>query len=155
MIGLMISIVLFNLVAFTVNKRLTKNQIVHISMFTIAFQVLTDLIIGKKYDGYWYFEKGVEWRDLLALYIVIPPVNIMFLNFYPFDQRLYKHLLYILFWTIAITLYEAVILLPEPWGYFNQGWWHLWYSALLYPFLLIIVLLYYKWILKLEKSANS
>lgn len=115
------SIVIFNLIAFTTNKRLTNNQIVHIWMFAIAFQVLTDLMIDDKYHGYWYFEKATGWNDLPTLSLLIPPVNIMFLNWYPFGRPVYKHIVYILCWVIAITFYEAVTMLPEPWGYFNHG----------------------------------
>ena len=38
MIGLILSILVFNVLAFKMNKRLTANQIVHIGMFTIAAQ---------------------------------------------------------------------------------------------------------------------
>nr|WP_010531186.1 hypothetical protein [Lentibacillus jeotgali] len=152
MLGLIFAIILFNLIAFTTNKRLTKNQIVHIWMFTIAFQILVDLFIDAKYHGYWYFTKGIELRDLPTLIVLIPPVNMIFVNGFPFGELLYKRVFYILCWVTAITFYEAVTTLPEPWGYFNHGWWNLRYSALVNPFLLVSVILYYKWICKIERS---
>jgi hypothetical protein len=155
MIGLIIAIILFNLIAFITNKRLTKNQIVHIWTFTIAFQAVAETFIDFKYHGYWYFYKEINWGVLPALTILIPPVNMIFLNWYPFGQHVYKRLLYIAIWVLAITLYEAVTLLPEPWGYFNHGWWELWYSAIVNPFLLSIVLFYYKWICEIEKESHK
>jgi hypothetical protein len=151
MIGLILAIILFNAIAFTTNKRLTPNQIVHIWAFTIAFQALVDLYIAGKLDGYWYFSKAIDWESIPILTIVIPPVNMIFLNGYPFGQFLYKRVIYVFCWTIAITLYEAISSLPEPWGYFHHGWWKLWYSLSIYPFLLMIVAGYYKWIRKIEK----
>ena len=152
MIGLIVAIIIFNSIAFTTNKRLTKVQTIFIWLFTISFQVLVDLIIDLKYHGYWYFSKGVDWMSIPALTVLIPPVNIMFLNWYPFERSPYKRILYIFYWVIAITLYEAVTMLPKPWGYFHHGWWRLWHSAIVNPFLLLTVLFSYKWFRKIEGS---
>jgi hypothetical protein len=153
MIGLIIAIIIFNSVAFITNKRLTKNQIVHIWAFTIAFQILFDGYIDQKYHGYWYFTPEVDWASLPALTILVPAVNMMFLNWYPFEASLSKKVLYYFWWLIALLGYEVLMLLPEPWGYFNYGWWNLGYSALIDPFLLLIMAAYYKWISKLERDS--
>ncbi|ALC83388.1 MULTISPECIES: hypothetical protein [Bacillus] len=151
MFGLIVAALLFNFIVFYTNKRLTKIQIVNIWMFTIAFQYLCDIYIIFKYHRYWYFTKGVDWESLPAITVLIPPVNIMFLSWYPFGKPFYKRILYFVYWVAGTTLYEAVALLPEPWGYFHHGWWNLWYSVLINPILLGIVLIYYKWICYLEK----
>ncbi|HZG70787.1 MAG TPA: hypothetical protein VEY51_04545 [Chondromyces sp.] len=155
MIGFITSIIVFNLVCFTTNRRLTKNQLVHIWMFTIAFQAVTETFIDFKYHGYWYFTKEINWWVLPALTILVAPVNIIFLNWYPFKKAVYKQTLYILIWVIAITLYEVATLLPEPWGYFRHGWWRIRYSLLVNPFLLIAVLGYYRWVCKIEHAADK
>jgi hypothetical protein len=67
MIGLIISTLLFNLIAFKTNKRLKKSQILHIWLFTIAFNSIADLYIDAKYHGYWYFSKRIEWETLLSM----------------------------------------------------------------------------------------
>lgn len=153
MIGLIISIVLFNLIAFKTNKRLTANQIVHIWTATIAFQSIFDLMVEFKYKGYWYFDKGVEWVDILPHTFLIPPVNMMFINWYPFRAKITKQISYIFFWVIAILIYETVTLFPEPWGYFHYGWWNLRHATVIDPLLFIILLKYYLWICKLENKA--
>ncbi|MBS4218300.1 hypothetical protein KHA96_08250 [Bacillus sp. FJAT-49711] len=152
MIGLIIAIVLFNVIALATNKRLTKNQIIHIWTFTIVFQVIVDHVIDLQFHGYWYFTEIPEWRDLLPITVLIPPVNIIFVNWYPFGKQLYKRIFYVAVWFIFITCYELVTLLPEPWGYFHHAWWNIWYSAIVNPFLLMSVILYYKWICKIENS---
>ncbi|MDF1508607.1 hypothetical protein PZE06_10440 [Robertmurraya sp. DFI.2.37] len=149
MIGLLIAIVIFNYLGFKYN-RLTQNQTLHIWSFTIAFQGLFDMLIEYKYHGYWYFSKEVEWRGVLAHTILIPPVNMLFLSFFPFRKKRVEQVRYIFLWTVAILCYEALTLLPEPWGYFYNGWWTLWHSAAVDPILFFILLAYFKWVLRLE-----
>lgn len=153
MVGLILAIIVFNSVAFLTNKRLTKNQIIHIWTFTISFQLLVDLYLDIKYDAYWYFAKNmVEWAGILPLTILIPPVNMIFINWYPLHSSMIKRFFYIFFWVLFIVAYEALTLLPQPWGYFHYGWWNLGYSAICDPILLVILINYYKWICKIENS---
>ncbi|MDR6999951.1 hypothetical protein [Neobacillus niacini] len=153
MIGLILAIVVFNLTAFKINKILTVNQIVHIWVFTVAFQSLFDIMVEFKFHAYWYFGKEVEWSGLIPHLILVPPVNITFLNWFPYSAKILKKAMYIFFFVIAILLYELVTLLPEPWGYFHYGWWTIWHAAILDPVLLLILLGYYKWICRLERKV--
>ncbi|MDD1515305.1 hypothetical protein [Priestia megaterium] len=155
MVGLIIAIILFNLIAFTSRKKLTLNQVLHIWTFTIAFQQTFDLLVEYKYEGYWYFDKEVDWTGLLAHTVLLPPVNMMFLNWYPFKKGFSHKFSYIAIWVIAIILYETITLLPEPWGYFHYGWWKLWHAAITDPILFLILLGYYKWICKAERKLLS
>jgi hypothetical protein len=84
--------------------------------------------------------------------LLIPPVNMIFLSFFPFGNSFLTKMIYIVFWEFGLLLYECFTLLPSPIGYFHYGWWKLWYSALLNPFLLLSVVFFYKWIRKLEKE---
>jgi hypothetical protein len=154
MIGLLLAVVIFNIIAFKMNKRLTLTQIVQIWTFTIAFQLLFDLIIEFKYHSYWYFGMGVDWVGLIPRLVLIPPVNIIFLNLYPFDKSLMSKIAYVTSFVVAILVYELVSLLPQPWGYFHYGWWKIWYSAILDPILLYILLRFYKLILWVEKKER-
>jgi hypothetical protein len=153
MVGLIVAIIVFNVIAFKTNRTLTAHQILHIWMFTIAFQQLFDLMIEYKYHGYWYFDREIDWLGLLPHTLLIPPVNIMFLNWYPVHKTLIQKAAYIVLWVIFILLYEVIAKLPEPWGYFHYGWWRLWHAAIVDPFLLLILLGYYKLISRLEKRA--
>ncbi|WP_129731889.1 MULTISPECIES: hypothetical protein [Bacillaceae] len=153
MIGCIIAIIVFNILAFKLNKRLTTNQVVHIWTFTIAFQCIFDFMLEFKYYGYWYFDKGADWLGLLPHTVLISPVNMMFLNGYPFEYGMRKKVVYIVVWTLGVLVYETITLLPEPWGYFHYGWWRLWHAALVDPVLFFILLKYYKWICKLERQA--
>ncbi|WP_261304401.1 hypothetical protein [Paenibacillus andongensis] len=152
MIGLIIAIVGFNLIAFTTNKRLTANQIVHIWTFTSIFQGTFDSFVDFKFHAYWYFTKDIDWKGVPAHLALLPPVNMIFLNWYPFKSPLRVQTFYFIYWGIGTAMYELITLLPEPWGYLHYGWWRLWYSVLLNPILLLILLGYYKWIVKIEKN---
>ncbi len=152
MIGLLLAIFLFNIIAWKVNKKLTRNQMVHIWLFTIAFQQTHDLIVEFKLGGYWYFDQGINWAGLLAHTILVPPVNILFLNFFPFKENFTRKFLYFSVWLVFITIYEVIAALPEPWGYFKYGWWKLQYSVVEDVILLFILLGFYKYIVSLEKS---
>jgi hypothetical protein len=137
--------------AFKTNKRLTTNQIIHIWVFTIAFQTIFDTIIEFKFHGYWYFRKEINWIGIFPHTVLIPPVNMMFLNWYPFQYKIPKQISYIFVYVIVILFYEAITLLPEPWGFFHNGWWKLWHSAIVDPILFLILLGYYKWVQKAGK----
>ncbi|WP_040208966.1 hypothetical protein [Neobacillus jeddahensis] len=153
MIGLLIAIFLFNIFAFKKNKILSSNQIVHIWTFTIAFQLIFDIFVEFKFHGYWYFDKEIDWAGILPHAFLVPAVNIIYLNWFPYNGKLIKKVLYITVFTVMIVLYEMVTLLPAPWGYFHYGWWTIWHAVFLDPILLLILLGYYKWICKLEKEA--
>ncbi|MFS0661677.1 hypothetical protein AB1L07_22895 [Niallia alba] len=144
MFGLLLAIFVFNIACFKVNKLLNKNQIAHIWMFTVAFQTMSELYINLKYRAYWYFTPNVDVYAFLPLALLVPPVNILFLNWYPYNNSIKEKVLYFLYWEIFIVAYEVITLLPEPWGYFNYGWWNLELSILVDPILLFILLKYYK-----------
>jgi hypothetical protein len=97
MIGLLIAISAFNYLSFKNNKRLTGNQIVHIWVFTIAFQSLFDIIVEFKYHGYWYFDKMIDWAGLLPHMLLVPPVNMIFLIWFPYHSKVIMKFFYITF----------------------------------------------------------
>lgn len=154
MIGLLLAVFIFNYLAFTRIKRFTKNQTIHIWLFTIAFQTIFDIFVEFKLHGYWYFSKEPDWQGLIAHTVLLPPVNMMFLNWYPFQRTFLKKFIYVGLWTVGILLYEMITLLPEPWGYFYYGWWTIWHAAFIDPILLLILLGFYKLIVKVEKEVQ-
>jgi hypothetical protein len=149
---LFISILLFNYIAYKKNK-IPMHRSISIWSFTIAFQITFDVFIEFKYYGYWYFDKGVDWIGVLPHTLLIPPINILLLSWFPYNSNLFKQVIYITSWTIGALIYEGLTLLPEPWGYFHLGWWELWYDSIVVPILILILLAYYKMICKLENEA--
>ncbi|RBP92935.1 hypothetical protein DFO70_10664 [Cytobacillus firmus] len=147
------SVVVFNLILYKTIKGISANKIVHIWVFTIAFQLFFDIFIDLKYKGYWYFTQGIDWIAFPAYTILIPPVNLMFINWYPFNSSFKKKVRYFIIWELFLLSYEAAAMLPHPFGFFHYGWWSIWHSAIVNPILLTILIGYYKWISVLEKKA--
>ncbi|MED4041181.1 hypothetical protein [Niallia taxi] len=150
MIGLIFSIILFNTIAFKYCTKLSNVQILNIWTFTIAFQNIFDIFVEIKYKGYWYFNQEVDWVGILAHTLLIPSVNMMFLNWYPYYEKKWTQFFYITLWVIGILVYEGLTLLPEPWGFFHYGWWKLRYSAIIDILLFLILLQFYKLIKRME-----
>ena len=153
MVGIIVSVITFNLIALKVKKRLTRSEMLQIWLFTSLLQLMFDVFVSLKYHGYWYFSKGVDWGALLVYLCLVPPVNIIFLNLYPLKNLLWKQITFFISWNVGIVLYEVLTLLPEPWGYFHYGWWRLYHSVLLNPFLLLSLLGFYKLIGRLEQKT--
>lgn len=151
MVGFWVSLFVFNVLAFFFHHRLSNVQILCVWLFTVSFQTITDVFLDFHYQAYWYFTKEVEWLTLPNVLFLVPPVNIIFLHFFPFGEGKKKQLVYLFGFTVTILLYELFTLLPQPLGYFHYGWWEFYYSALLDPFLLLSVVGFYKFVLFLEK----
>lgn len=155
MIIFAVSIILFNTIVIKMKRQLTKNQIVHIWTFTMLLEMLFDIFVDEKLNGYWYFWRGIDWTNVLAYSVLIPPVNVMFLNWFPFQKSLLKRGSYLVGWVIFILMYEYAALLPQPWGYFHYGWWNVYYSIVCDPILFLILLGYFKWIRKIERLGEN
>ncbi|MBV7504383.1 hypothetical protein KW850_03780 [Bacillus sp. sid0103] len=155
MVGIIVSVIIINVILLKVRKRLSKSEMLQVWLFSSMFQLLFDVFVSLKYQGYWYFNKGVDWESLPVYLCLVPPVNIIFLNVYPLKSSFTKQFLFFLAWNVIIVIYEVLTLLPEPWGYFHYGWWRLYHSVMINPFLLLILLGYYKLICRLEQEALS
>jgi hypothetical protein len=131
---LIISIVVFYVIAYLMPKRLSKIVIYATTLFALLLATLTDLFLDVKYLLYWFFTKEVDWLWLIILFGIYPAVNVIYLNFFPLESPTLKKICYILFWSVIIICYE--------WGAVNiggilhYGKWNIGYSALAYPFIL-------------------
>lgn len=134
---LILSIIIFNIIALKIPKRLTKSEMYQTCLFSAVFQLITDLILDLRFQLYGYFKEGADLSTFLVIFGVYPAVNIIFLNYYPVEKGIKKKSLYIFFWSIFITLYEWASIEA---GYFYYNEWNLWYSFMLYPFVLLILL---------------
>lgn len=155
MIILYSSVILFNLFAFKKVNKLSGNMILHIWIFTCAFQLLFDVFIDLKYQGYWYVTKGIDWSATPAYTALIPPVNLLFIQWFPFHQSLRRKIVYIAIWEVCLLFYESLATMPAPWGFFHYGWWTLWHSAFVNPLLLMLLIGYYKFASSLEVKVKN
>lgn len=138
-----LSVIVFSLTAYFIPKQLTKSEIYTTSLFAYALSNTADLVLSNMYHFYHYFDKRVQYLDIVTMIGIYPAINIIFLNLYPNKKRYISKVLYITGWTIFAITYEWVAIHTE---FFNYSGWKLWYSGLIYPGLFIILLLNLKFI---------
>lgn len=151
-IYLIITVVVFNLAAILIPKRLSKIEIYSTVMFGIVFELVANIILGLTLKMYSYFEKGVQWYDFIVIFGVFPALNIVIFNYYPFGERSLKQTTYIFVWSALLVLYEWGAV---KWGYFNYYTWKLWYSSLCYPPILAILAWNLYLVKRLVKAINN
>lgn len=136
---IVISVIIMFAFVYFMPKKLSRIEMYTTSLFAVLFAILTDLYLDVKYHLYWYITKEVEWRWMIILLGGKPPVNLIFLNFFPFHSRWSRKTIYILFWALFLTLFElGTVHIGKVLHY---GEWNIWLSALLYPFILLILYL--------------
>lgn len=137
---------IFNLAAILIPKKLNKIEIFATSFFAFTYGVTVDMILDLHYNLYGYFEKGFQWLGLLAIFMYFPSISVLFLNLYPLNSNKVKKILYILAWTVFSLAFEWFCLHTK--FYYNNGW-KLWYSAIAYPIIFLILLLNLKFVRRL------
>lgn len=141
MLILISTVIIFNLIAFLIPKRLSPMVLLATTLFAMYLQLITDVYLGLKYQLYGYFNKGVNWSTLIYAFGIYPAINVVFLNYYPYGKKIYKHAIYILSWSILAMGYETLFIWT---GTFYLNGWKQFYSLLVYPILYIILMVFHK-----------
>lgn len=126
----------FYALAIIMPKRISWLDIWSVTLFSLVVENMSDMVLDLKLNLFGYIAPGVQWSGFLPVFMY-PPVNAIFLNYYPFYGTKLHKLIYILGWTAFCLVYEVAALES---GYFYYVTWKLWYSALSYPLLLLAVL---------------
>lgn len=130
-------------------KHIPWYQIWSTALFSLVIECFSDMILDFKLDLFGYIAPGNQWTGYLPIFIY-SPCNAIFLNFFPYKRKTSYHIFYILFWTVFCLAFEMVALKS---GFFYYHKWKLWYSALCYPVLLLMVLGNYKLTKKLHEQG--
>ncbi|WP_374989524.1 CBO0543 family protein (plasmid) [Priestia megaterium] len=146
MVAIFICFIIFNLLSFFVPKKLTPIEIYATSFFAYAYGMTTDMILDLHYNLYGYFQEGFQWLSLLAIIMYFPSISFLFLNFYPFTKSLGGKLGYILSWTIFSVVFEWFAVKTD---FFYYNGWELLYSAIVYPFIFLVLLMNLKVVRKI------
>ncbi|WP_285868840.1 CBO0543 family protein [Mesobacillus maritimus] len=141
MLFLIFSVIVFIFVALFVPKKLPRNELYAIALFSIVFGLVTDIVLDLKYNLYGYFYPGVDFAGFLPIMFLFPSSGVLFMNYYPFKKSIRNQIIYLLGWTIFSLFFEYLSIVS---GYFYYNGWNLWISAIIYPFLLLIQLLHLK-----------
>ncbi|MTI49318.1 MAG: hypothetical protein FH761_15910 [Firmicutes bacterium] len=136
MIFLISSIIIFNLIAIFMPKYITKYEIFTTILFALLFQTLTDVFLNGKYHLYYYFSIEINWISLIPMFGLYPAFNTIYLNYYVLKDKWTTKVWYILRWVLFSLAFEG---LSVQAGYFFYNGWKLWYSALCYPIIYVIL----------------
>ncbi|PLT28693.1 CBO0543 family protein [Peribacillus deserti] len=128
--------IILNAIAYFVPKNLKKSERYSTSIFAIMFGFITDEVLSLHLNLYGYFNQGFQWQGFLSSFMYFIPINILFLNYFPVNKGILIRAKYIFFWTFFSVLFEWLILQTE---YLYYNGWKLWYSAMLYPFIFLIL----------------
>jgi hypothetical protein len=112
---------------------------------------MTNVFFDLKYDLYGYFDKGVDWLALIPLLGIYPSINYLFLNFFPEGKGFTRIFIYLLSWDAFALVYEA---LSRKSNFFYYNGWKWWYSAILYPPILLILWYHLKLTRKLIRKSS-
>jgi hypothetical protein len=146
MLFVLSSVVVFNMVVYFMPKKIPRIELYTTSLFAAVFQLTADIVLGFKYHAYWYFGKGVDFGTFLIIFGLYPQVNMIFLNFFPYNKK--HKLIYILGWSVFALFYEWLIVKINV---FHYGVWKLWYSIPVYPLLYFILFLNLLFIRRLNR----
>ncbi|MFL0363927.1 CBO0543 family protein [Pseudobacillus sp. 179-B 2D1 NHS] len=116
--------------------------------FAYAYGLTFDMIFDLHYDFYGYFQKGFQWKGFFGTILYFPSISLLFLNFFPFEQKISIKLLYTLCWSIFSTFFEWVSIQT---GFFYHNEWKLWYSALLYPIIFFTLVINMRFVQKINR----
>lgn len=147
----LLSVIIFNTVVWFMPKNISRIELYTTSLFAIVLQLSADIFLSFKFKLYWYFNKGVDTETFLVIFGLYPQVNMMFLNFFPYNKRLFSKIMYILGWSVFAVFYEFLIVHSNV---FKYGGWKLWYSIPIYPVLYITLLFNHLFVKQLMKSKT-
>lgn len=136
MVYILVFFLFLNIVSFFVPKHLSRIEVYATSFFAYAFGLTTDVVLDLHYDLYGYLSPGFQWLSMLAIIMYFPSVSFLFLNFFPFHKRMWSKIIYILAWSAFSISFEWLTLQTD---FFYYNGWKLWYSAVLYPFIFLIL----------------
>ncbi|MCL6593376.1 MAG: hypothetical protein K6T31_05320 [Alicyclobacillus sp.] len=137
----LVSSTVFYIIAWRMPKRLRPDEVYSTAVFAVWLNTFADMFLMYKLHLYGYFSNRITpvftsflWT-LLFLLAVFPPVSTIFLNYYPYGRHWPAHVGYVLVWSLLAVGYEWLSLQT---GVLQYRHWHLWYSAVLYPWILWI-----------------
>lgn len=136
MVYVFVFFLFLDIVSFSVPKHLSRIEVYATSFFAYALGLTTDVVLDLHYDLYGYLSSGFQWLSMLAIIMYFPSVSFLFLNFFPFHKRLRSKITYILIWSVFSVGIEWLTLQTD---FFYYNGWKLWYSAVLYPFIFLIL----------------
>ena len=134
-------------IVYFIPKKLSFAEMYCTSIFAILFNALVEVYLDLRLDLYGYFNKGPDYQMGFVLVGIFPPFSMIYLNGFPYGKKYLIKLIYIVIWTIISVIYDY---LSVKSGLLYYRKWSLLYSAMCYPFILIIAVINLKLIRRLS-----
>lgn len=133
-------------------KRISFMEIYATAWFAVTFALSADIYFSLKLNLYGYFlNNEIEWKTLIVFFGIYPTYNAIYLNYFP-KKRL-NQILYILGHSLILVTYEWVTVQI---GAFHYNEWNPLYSAIAYPFILLILYLNFRLLrMLMNKEKNK
>ena len=138
MILAIITMIISILAVIFSTKHLSNIEIYSTTFFALYLDLISDVYLVLKYDLFGYFGEGVEWATTPYIIVVYSTVSYLFLNYFPYKKRRKLQISYILLWSLFSIIYEKIAQSTDLFYYHE---WKLWYSAIIYPCLFLILLI--------------
>jgi hypothetical protein len=151
MFFVIISIVIFNSIAFFMTKRISRVEMYASSLFVLFLEYLANYVFDFIHKLYGYFNPGIDNLTFIVVVGIYPAVNIIFVNYFPYKGRALSKLIFILATSIFCTFYEWLSIKSK---YFYHSGWPLWLSFISYLILFEIIVFNLKLIRKLNKGES-
>ena len=152
MVFALVSAFIFMVIAYMMPKRISYVEMYSTTLFCTVFQLIVDIILEFKYGLYGYFGLGVDYHTFIFIFLIYPPLNIIFLNYFPIRGNILFKSMYIVAWIIFAIVYEYLCVQAGAFYYEN---WNLWYSAIIYPFVYLLIILNFLFIRRLLLLYNK
>jgi hypothetical protein len=146
-----ISIIVFNVIAIFMHKRISRVEIYATSLFTLFLEYLANYIFDFILGVYGYFKPGTDIKTFIIVVGIYPAVNTIFLNYFPYKRRGLTKFIYIMGVSLFSLFYEWLSLKSK---YFYHDGWNLWLSGISYPILFGIIVLNLKFLRNLERREG-
>ncbi|MGV3488830.1 MAG: CBO0543 family protein [Tuberibacillus sp.] len=99
-------------------------------LFSLTFGLITDMVFDINLDLYGYYSIGFDWPSICFIILVYASVNSVFLNHFPYENKMWKKIFYVFLWCVFASVYEQA---ARQTSLFYYNGWKLLYSVLFYP----------------------
>lgn len=123
-------------IAIFMPKKIKRAELYATSAFAVALGLSVDSILALKYKFYTLLGEGVQWGPLFGQIILYASANMIILNYFPYHRSLLRKIIFIIVITAITVIFE---LLSKITGFIRYNEWNIWYSSLLYPFLILLL----------------
>lgn len=130
-----ITILLFS-IAVAIPKKASQLEIYTSNLFILLMVCIVDLIFIITYKLYGYMSEGIQWFAVIVLFIIYPSVNTITLKYYAYTDSLKDKAIYTVSVTAVYTACEWVFLKV---GFLYYSGWKLYYSAIAYLFIVMLI----------------